>query len=141
MPVEIRTLGPGDEAAVLAAGRLFDAEPTPGATERFLAEPNHHLLIAYDEAGDPVGFVTGVETRHPDKGTEMFLYELSVAEAHRRQGIGTALVRALAELAHKRRCYGMWVLVDDDNAAALATYAAAGGTDASRPHMVDWALN
>ena len=140
MPVDIRVLRPGDEAAVLAAGRLFDAEPQPGATERFLAEPTHHLLVAYDDTNEPVGFVSGVETTHPDKGTEMFLYELSVAEAHRRQGTGTALVNALEALAKERGCYGMWVLVDDDNAPARATYASAGGSDASRPHMVDWDL-
>ena len=140
MPVDIRRLGPGDAAAVLAAGRLFDAEPQPGATERFLAEPTHHLLVAYDDDNEPVGFVSGVETTHPDKGTEMFLYELSVADTHRRQGIGTALVDALEALAREQDCYGMWVLVDDDNVPARATYASAGGSDTSRPHMVDWDL-
>jgi ribosomal protein S18 acetylase RimI-like enzyme len=64
------------------------------ATRRFLDEPGHHLLIAYD--GDtPAGFVTGVELTHPDKGTEMLLYELAVAEKYRRRAIRKALVAAL----------------------------------------------
>jgi ribosomal protein S18 acetylase RimI-like enzyme len=43
--------------------------------------------------------VTGVEMTHPDKGTEMFLYELGVADEHQGRGIGRALVSALADLA------------------------------------------
>ena len=117
-----------DPADVHAAAALFDDAPRLDATERFLSEPGHDLLIAY--VGDqPVGFVTGVEMVHPDKGTEMFLYELGVDEAHRRQGIGRALVTALATLARERDCYGMWVLTDDDNAAAVAAYRAAGGAE------------
>lgn len=141
MRAEIRRLGPGDEEAVLSARALFDNAPDPDATLRFLAEPTHHLLVAYDKAGDPVGFVSGVETTHPDKGTEMFLYELSVDTPARRRGVGRTLVGALEALARERGCYCMWVLVDDDNVAALATYASAGGTAASRPVMLDWELS
>jgi ribosomal protein S18 acetylase RimI-like enzyme len=136
--VRIRALGVGDEAAVAAAGHLFDGPPDTAATSRFLAEPAHHLLVAYDPHERPVGFVSGVETTHPDKGTEMFLYELAVDEPARRQGFGRALVEALAALARERGCYGMWVLTDDDNIAALMTYRAAGGREASRNVLLDW---
>ena len=137
--MEIRRLGAGDDAAVSAAGALFDRPPAPGATARFLADPGHHLLVAY-EGAEPVGFVSGVETTHPDKGTEMLLYELSVAEAFRRRGIGTALVRALADLARERGCYGMWVLTDDDNDAGRRTYTAAGAGEQGSPLMLSWDL-
>ena len=110
-----------DAAAVTAAAELFDEPPQEAATARFLGSPDHHLLLAYDD-DRPVGMVSGVETTHPDKGTEMFLYELGVAEDARRRGVATALVNALAALARERGCYGMWVGVDTDNAAALATY-------------------
>jgi ribosomal protein S18 acetylase RimI-like enzyme len=138
--MDIRALELGDEGAVAAAGHLFDRAPDPAATTRFLAEPGHHLLVAYDRDGTPVGFVSGVETTHPDKGTEMFLYELAVDEPARRQGFGRALVEALATLARQRGCYGMFVLTDDDNVAGLATYEAAGGRFASRNVMLDWDL-
>lgn len=119
--MEIVRLHPGDEQRIHDAAHLFDDPPRKDATTRFLAEPTHHLLLAYED-GRPAGFVSGVEVTHPDKGTEMFLYELGVAEQFRRRGIGRALLRALAALARGRGCYGMFVLTDDWNEAALATY-------------------
>lgn len=104
-----------------AATDLFDGPVRPAAARRFLDSDGHHLLLAYS-AGRPVGMIVGVETVMPDKGAEMFLYELGVDEAHRRRGIGRALVRALRDLAGTRGCAGMWVPVDADNAPAHATY-------------------
>lgn len=136
----IRRLGPGDVEAVVDAGFLFDQAPDPEATRRFLAEPTHHMLFAYDDAGKPVGFVSGVEVTHPDKGTEMFLYELAVDEPVRRRGIGLALVDALNALARERGCYGTFVFTDAHNEAALATYARAGAKTPSSHLMFEWDL-
>ena len=83
---------------------------------KFLSSKGHHLLVAVEDSGDPVGFVSGVEATHPDKGTEMFLYELSVAESHRNQWVGT----------------------EPDNAAAIATYRAAGAADPEPFVTLDW---
>ena len=130
-----------DPDLVIAASHLFDGPAEVVATRRFLDEVGHHILLAFDEERRPVGMVTGVEMTHPDKGTEMFLYELSVDEGSRGKGIGTALVRTLADLAREHGCYGMWVLTDDDNAAALATYAAAGGGDSSSHVMLSWTFS
>jgi ribosomal protein S18 acetylase RimI-like enzyme len=109
----------------------------PEWARRFLDAQGHHLYLAY-EGGVPVGFVSGVETVHPDKGTEMFLYELAVAEPFRRRGIGRALIRELAALARERGCYGMWVGVDTGNDVALATYRSAGGKDDGTCTVVTW---
>jgi ribosomal protein S18 acetylase RimI-like enzyme len=137
--MEIRRLEADDVDVVLAVrADVFDHPPTRAATEHFLAQPNHHLFVAFDDDGIAVGFVSGVETTHPDKGTEMFLYELAVAEPARRRGIGHALVTALADLARERDCYGMFVLTDDDNDAALATYRSTGTKNESAHVMLDW---
>jgi aminoglycoside 3-N-acetyltransferase I len=122
-----------------AAVHLFDNPPIPAAVERFLADPTHHLLFAYD-GGRPVGFVSGVEMTHPDKGTEMFLYELAVEDVHRRRGVGTALVEALAELARSKGCYDVWVLTEADNEAAVATYRRAGGRTPSEHVLIEFPL-
>ncbi len=124
--MRIVRLEAGDEQVVLSGAALFDKEPTATWAAKFLSSEGHHLLVAFGDGEAPIGFVTGVETTHPDKGTEMFLYELAVREDHRRRGIGKALVEALAELARERGCYGMWVATELDNDAALATYRSAG---------------
>ncbi len=123
--MQIRVLRPGDDGLVAAASHLFDGPARPEATARFLAEGGHHLLVAYEDER-AVGFVSGVEVTHPDKGTEMFLYELAVDVPARRRGIGRALVERLATVARTRGCYGMWVVTDDANRAARATYEGTG---------------
>jgi aminoglycoside 3-N-acetyltransferase I len=140
MDLEIRHLGPGDDDAVGAAAALFDHPPKPDATRRFLEQGTHHLLVAYDTSGEPIGFVTGVETTHPDKGTEMFLYELGVAAPARRQGVGSALAGALAALARQRGCYGMWVGTQEDNVAAQRTYERAGAEATPAQVILEWDL-
>ena len=130
-----------DAESILAAAELFDHAPTRDWTERFLASAGHHLLLALDDDGRAIGFVSAVEMTHPDKGTEMFLYELDVHADHRNRGVGRALVRALADLAREHGCYGMWVLTDEDNAAALAAYRAAGGGDPEPNVMLSWTFD
>ena len=122
------------------AAELFDQPLRPDATQRFLDAPDHHLLLALDDDGAPIGMVSGVELTHPDKGTEMFLYELAVDDGARRRGIGTALVEALRELARERGCRGMWVLTDADNAPGLGTYRKAGATIEEQTMLLEWRL-
>ncbi|MEU6660822.1 GNAT family N-acetyltransferase [Streptomyces sp. NPDC046821] len=138
--MEIRRASTVDE--LTAAGPLFDGPTRPEWAKRFLETPSHHLFLAYDayDRQAPVGFVSGVETIHPDKGVEMFLYELAVAEPFRRRGIARALVERLAALARERGCYGMWVGVDTDNTPALATYRSAGARDGGVCTVMEWAF-
>ena len=138
--MRIMHLARGDEEILLAGADLFDAPPTEAWTAKFLSSEGHHLFAAVD-ADAPIGFVSGVETTHPDKGTEMFLYELSVHCEHRNRGVGRALVGALADLARSRGCYGMWVATEPDNAAALATYGAAGAEPPVPCVTLGWAFD
>ncbi|WP_235511490.1 N-acetyltransferase [Agromyces sp. Root81] len=97
--------------------------------------------------GAGVGFVSGVEMRHPDKDAEMFVYELGVDEAWRRRGIAKALLLALRDVAVQLGCRGMWTGTERDNAAALATYrrsaprstsdrSSSRGTNSARPEIL-----
>jgi ribosomal protein S18 acetylase RimI-like enzyme len=137
--VEIRALRPADVAQVDAASHLFDGPAREAATQRFLSEASHHLLIAYVD-GHPAGFISGVEMTHPDKGTEMFLYELSVEERFRGQGLGLALVERLKDLARDQGCYGMWVVTDESNRAALATYEGSGAAAEHGQVVLVWSF-
>ena len=139
--MEIRDLSGGPQERVLAISHLLDSPARAEAARRFIDEPAHHLLVAYDE-NLGVGFVTGVEMTHPDKGTEMFLYELGVDASAQGKGIGRALVTALADLARTAGCYGMWVLTDRDNTAAIRTYQAAGAADDAEPTvLLSWSFD
>jgi len=63
-----------------------------------------------------VSFVSATKLSHPDQAQpELFLNELGVVEAYRGQGIGSALVERLWDVARGRGCRGMWVLTDDAN--------------------------
>jgi ribosomal protein S18 acetylase RimI-like enzyme len=64
--------------------------------------------------------------RHGDRA-KLFVYEVDVAESHRRRGIAKALLRRLAELARERGIRTGFVLTDEDNVAANALYRSAGG--------------
>jgi ribosomal protein S18 acetylase RimI-like enzyme len=120
--VQVTRLGEADAERVHAAAHLFDDAPDAEATELFLHDPRHHLLIAYVDQ-EPAGFVSGVEIIQPDKGVEMMLYEIGVDDPYRRRGIGRDLVRHLAALAWERDCAALFVLTEHDNVAALAMYA------------------
>lgn len=128
-----------DAELVAASSHLFDEPARPDSTARFLAESGHHLCIALVD-GHPAGFVSGVETIHPDKAPEMFLSELGVDEPFRRRGIGTVLAAALRDRARELGCVDMWVLTDADNIAALETYAGAGAAPPTEQVMLEWTL-
>ncbi|RFU85598.1 GNAT family N-acetyltransferase [Streptomyces triticagri] len=128
---------------VLAAPELFDSTPYPEATRRFLAAPGHHMFLAYAPdapPGIPVGFITGIEMLHPDKGVEMCLYELGVAEPYRRRGLATALIHTLLALSRDLDCYDMWVGVERDNDPALRAYRGTGAEEDGVCAVLVWEL-
>ena len=124
--VRVRRLGPGDEREVEAYAESFDDPIRPDVVARFLGDDRHHLLVV-DVDGRPAGFVSATEVFHPDKPPELFLNELSVDEPFRRRGAATALLDELSTLGRELGCATIWVLTDEDNAAAMATYRRAGG--------------
>lgn len=141
--MQIRRCTPADLGLVVASGHLFDEAPNPDWTQRFLTAEGHHLLLALD-ADNAIGFVSGIEIYHPDKATELLLYELAVDDAHRRRGVGRALVEAMLALAAERGCRGMWVPLEPDDKhhpAALATYLSAGATRPAAAAICEWHLS
>src|SRR5947199_8478044 len=96
--IPFRLLEPGDEGVV----RELATYDGPGDPEALLADPRTLMLVAFD--GDlPVGFVLAHELpRRHGEPTNLFLYEVDVAENHRRRGIASALLAQLAELARQR---------------------------------------
>ena len=124
----IRRLGPKDAAVVRKL-----AEDVPQTA--LLADEQTIFLAAFQE-GEPVGFVFGylLPRRHGDPSI-LFVYELGVDEAQRRQGIGRRLMVELGELAHSLGARTGFVLTEPDNEAANALYRSLGG---ERVESVMW---
>jgi ribosomal protein S18 acetylase RimI-like enzyme len=58
--------------------------------------------------------------------SEIYLYDLAVDEAHRRQGIATGLIRELQRIAAARRAWVIFVQADYGDDAAVALYTKLG---------------
>jgi ribosomal protein S18 acetylase RimI-like enzyme len=127
--VAVRVLGP-DDAAILGsvAPDVFDHEIHPRWSAEFLLDPRHHLAVAIDD-GQVVGFASAVHYVHPDKPPELWINEVGVSPAHRKQGIASRVLRALFDVGRALGCREAWVLTDRSNAAATRLYASVGGTE------------
>jgi ribosomal protein S18 acetylase RimI-like enzyme len=123
--VDIRRLGPGDEDVVRA---LASHEPQTA----LLADERTIFLVAFED-GEPIGFAFGyvLPRRHREPAI-FFVYEIEVDEAHRRRGIGKALLQAIEAEAGTREGF---VLTDADNVAANALYRSVGGTPSE---VIEW---
>lgn len=130
---EIRTLAPG-EASVLARvlPDVFDGPLSALRTEEFLGDHRHHLAVALDD-GIVVGMASAVHYVHPDKPPELWINEVGVAAAHRRQGLAQRLLQALFERGRSLGCVQAWVLADQSNTVAHRLYLSAGGQAAAEP--------
>jgi len=124
--VRVREARPGDEDEVVRFQDAFDYNVLSEETTRFLDDQRHHLLLGYVD-DQPAGFVSAVEVFHPDKRIELFLNEVAVVERARRRGVARALIDELKRLGRDRGCAVMWVLTDEDNAAAMGLYRSNGG--------------
>ena len=58
--------------------------------------------------------------------SEIYLYDLAVAAAHRRRGIATALILELKRIAAARGAYVVFVQADPADAPVIALYAKLG---------------
>jgi len=120
--MDIRRLGPGDENVVV---RLAEDEQPQTA---LLHDENTIFLVAFDDDGTPMGFVFGYELpRRRGDPSILFVYEVDVDAAYRRQGVASALLKELGEIARKRGIATGFVLTSAANAAAMRLYESVGG--------------
>ncbi len=105
---------------------VFDDSLNIQRVQEFLADSRHHLAVAIDK-NQVVGFVSAVHYLHPDKPhPELWINEVSVAETHRRQGLGKRLMNAVFDVARELGCAEAWVLTERENTAAMNLYSAVG---------------
>lgn len=135
--IEIRLAVTAED--VEAASHLFEKDLRPDAVRRFLGHSQHHLFLAYD-GEEPVGMLTAIELTYPDRGTEMFIYDMRVLESHRGRGISDQMLDALESLAADTFCEGVWVVTGtgDKNAAARATFTSRGADEDRERVRYSW---
>jgi aminoglycoside 3-N-acetyltransferase I len=130
-PTDIRLMN-----AVLAFfGEAFnDSEsytsrpPSPEYLRRLLGGDSFIALAALQD-GAVVGAIAAYELhKFEQERSEIYIYDLAVAQAHRRQGIATALIDALRQIAAQRGAYVMFVQADTgiEDQPAIALYSALG---------------
>ena len=102
----------------------------------YLTDPAVLHWIALEEDGLVVGhLLCHLQRRRSGAARELLLYEIGVRDTHRRHGIGTALVDAMARWMGYQGIRDVWVLGDNDGAVAF--YDACGFTrDDEQPTLL-----
>lgn len=123
------------EALLTVFGEAFDERETyaahrPGAgyLRRLLGGDTFIALVALRD-GEVVGGIAAYELRKfEQERSEVYIYDLAVAAGHRREGIATALIERLKDIAAERGAYVMFVQADTGpgDAPAVALYTKLG---------------
>lgn len=134
---EIRRIVSGDEAVFdgmldLFAEAFQDADRyrsgRPGADYRLkLLRSETFVALVAGSGAAVVGALVAYElVKFEQEHSEIYIYDLAVAETHRRQGIATALIARLKEIAAARGAYVIYVQADYGDDAAIALYTKLG---------------
>ena len=120
------------EAMVDMFGAVFDdpayqaKRPSRAYLERLLARDTFIALAAVED-GRVVGGIAAYELpKFEQERSEIYIYDLAVAEAHRRQGIATALIQKLQNIAAERGAWVIFVQADHGDAPAIGLYSKLG---------------
>jgi aminoglycoside 6'-N-acetyltransferase I len=126
MNIEIKRLTVGDEAILgRVAADVFDEAINPRILTAYLAEANHHMIVAVKN-GEVVGQICAVVHKHPDRPDELYIDNLGVTPSLQRQGIATKLLDAILELGKKAGCEDAWLATEQDNEQAKGFYESYG---------------
>jgi aminoglycoside 3-N-acetyltransferase I len=91
-----------------------------------LAKP-HFIAVIARRGNDVVGGLVAYELDKFERDRrELYIYDLAVAEAHRRKGVATGLIGALKNIARERRVYVIYVQADRDDTPAITLYESLG---------------
>ena len=102
----------------------YRAKPPSGAYLRRLLGRDSFIALAALNDDEVVGGLAAYQLeKFEQERSEIYIYDLAVAEPHRRQGVATALIQELRKLARARGAYVIFVQADlgDDPAIALYT--------------------
>jgi aminoglycoside 3-N-acetyltransferase I len=82
------------------------------------------------KSGNVVGGLAAYEfIKFEQERSEIYIYDLAVDEAHRRQGIATALINELKKIARQRGAYIIYVQADYIDPPTIALYSKLGNRE------------
>jgi aminoglycoside 3-N-acetyltransferase I len=136
-PLEIRVLGLVDVAALRATLAMFGTafgerdtytarQPDDAYLQRLLASDTFVAIAAFSAAQVIGGLAAYVLPKFEQARSELYIYDLAVDERHRRQGVATALIGELQQLAARRGIYAIFVQADHGDDPAIALYTKLG---------------
>jgi aminoglycoside 3-N-acetyltransferase I len=140
VPCEILQLGPNDVALMQRVstmfGEAFDevatysgAPPSETYLEGLLGG-DAFVALAAVKGDEVVGGLAAYELpKFEQERSEIYLYDLAVAAAHRREGIATDLILALQEIAAQRGAWVVFVQADPGDEPAVALYTKLGARE------------
>jgi aminoglycoside 3-N-acetyltransferase I len=102
----------------------FSTKPPRDTYLQQLLGSDYFVAIAACSGDEVVGGLAAYELKKfEQERSEIYIYDLAVAEAHRRKGIATGLIQKLRTIAAARGAYVIFVQADygDDPAVALYT--------------------
>jgi aminoglycoside 3-N-acetyltransferase I len=121
------------EALLATFGEAFDEVETYSRNRpssdylRQLIKNDYFIAIAALKAGEVVGGLTAYELKKfEQERSEIYIYDLAVAAAHRREGIATALIQKLKKVAAARGAYVIFVQADIGDDPAIELYTKMG---------------
>jgi aminoglycoside 3-N-acetyltransferase I len=139
-PYAIYRLEPADTALARALMQVFGvafdevetfraAPPSDAYYARLLAKPHVFVLVAL-HGSEVVGGLVAYELEKLERErSEVYIYDLAIAEAHRRRGLATRLIRKLGGIAHERGAWVMYVQADYVDPPAIALYESLGARE------------
>ena len=133
----VQTLGGGDVASMRALLTLFGkvfgeaatyegAQPDDAYLKRLLSSDTFIAIGAWKGEQAVGALAAYVLPKFEQARSEIYIYDLAVAEAHRREGIATALIMALERIAPTRGAWVIFVQADHGDDAAIALYSRLG---------------
>ncbi len=134
---EFVLLSPPDLGDLKALLRVFgdafdDVETYQGAvpTDVYLHDllgTRQFIALVARHGGEVIGGLAAYELEKFERDRrEIYIYDLAVADAHRRRGVASGLIRALRRVARDRQVYVIFVQADKVDAPAIALYESLG---------------
>jgi aminoglycoside 3-N-acetyltransferase I len=88
---------------------------------------DHFIALAANIDGQVIGGLAAYELKKFEQPrSEIYIYDLAVAQGHRRRGIASALIQRLRLIAASRGAYVIFVQADHGDDAAIALYSKLG---------------